>query len=59
MSFCANTLVTETVHRRKIHPLLCLWLRNSTNHNRAKSNTHESGNEETRNRNPSIPSGET
>lgn len=63
MSFCANTSVTETVitsqhYRVKIHPPLCLWLRNSTNHKRAKFNTYVSGNEKTRNKNPLTPRGD-
>ena len=34
-----ETVITSQYLRVKIHPLLCLWLRNYTNHNRAKSST--------------------
>ena len=42
---CQNISVMETVitshhHWVEIHSLLCLWLRNSTKHNSAKSSTY-------------------
>ena len=44
-----------TCYAVKIHPLLCLWLRNSTKHNRAKFNIYRNhGRNETKIQKPQI-----
>ena len=60
MSQCGNTsnVITSRYYGMEIHPLLCLLLRNSTGHNRVKSNKYVNhGNDETQTQIPLIPRG--